>query len=86
MNNSWSQYKSKLKAMYFDDNYKSIDELCKNIPDDVIKDQWINLIYYWKSDKTKVYLCCIYHDLIEFLVMLINQKSTFSYVGNKWTK
>lgn len=39
--------------MYFDD-LASLDEMYKKIPEDVVRDQWISLVNFWKTKTAKV--------------------------------
>ncbi|KAF0891562.1 hypothetical protein E2562_010556 [Oryza meyeriana var. granulata] len=48
----WRQYKSNLKALYFDAS-KNMEVNCSNAPQDVIKDQWIALVNNWMTSKAK---------------------------------
>nr|CAD1830144.1 unnamed protein product [Ananas comosus var. bracteatus] len=45
----WKDYKCGLKARYFDD-LASLDEMYKKVPEDIVRDQWISLVNFWKTE------------------------------------
>lgn len=49
----WKDYKCDLKGTYFDER-ASLKELHSKAPEDVVNDQWISLVNFWKSDAGKV--------------------------------
>ena len=53
MAKKFRDYKSELKARYFDREL-GLDVSMKNVPPDVSPDQWQFLVSYWMSDKGKV--------------------------------
>ncbi|OAY62811.1 hypothetical protein ACMD2_09523 [Ananas comosus] len=48
----WKDYKCDLKGAYFDEK-ASLKELYNLVPKDVIKDQWVYLVDFWKSNEGK---------------------------------
>ncbi|OAY76594.1 hypothetical protein ACMD2_25232, partial [Ananas comosus] len=48
----WRDYKCSLKARYFDD-LASLDEMYKKVPEDIVRDQWISLVNFWKTETAK---------------------------------
>lgn len=59
----WKDYKCDLKASHFDE-LASLKELYKKVPKDVIKDQWIYLVDFWKSDEGKVQIILLLNDYL----------------------
>lgn len=49
----WKDYKCDIKAAYFNEK-ASLKELYSLVPKDVVKDQWIYLVDFWKSNEGKV--------------------------------
>ncbi|XP_020080553.1 uncharacterized protein LOC109704196 isoform X3 [Ananas comosus] len=48
----WKDYKCSLKARYFDD-LASLDEMYKKVLEDIVRDQWISLVNFWKTETAK---------------------------------
>lgn len=57
----WRQYKYDLKQRYFKPDVKSIQEICESVPNGVSRQNWLDLVKYWNSDKGQV--CFHYMDL-----------------------
>ncbi|KAJ4813236.1 Plant transposase (Ptta/En/Spm family) [Rhynchospora pubera] len=53
LNTKWCQYKSNLKSMHYVENV-SAEELCRNVPEGIPRDQWGSLVCYWKSAESKL--------------------------------
>ncbi|XP_020080552.1 uncharacterized protein LOC109704196 isoform X2 [Ananas comosus] len=49
----WKDYKCSLKARYFDD-LASLDEMYKKVLEDIVRDQWISLVNFWKTETAKL--------------------------------
>ncbi|XP_021726875.1 uncharacterized protein LOC110694022 [Chenopodium quinoa] len=49
----WRGYKHDLKKRYFKPAEKSIREICDNPANGVRKNNWVNLVKYWNSEKGK---------------------------------
>lgn len=47
----WRQYKYDLKQRYFKPDVKSIQEICESVPNGVSRQNWLDLVKYWNSDK-----------------------------------
>ncbi|KAH9621491.1 hypothetical protein KSS87_002746, partial [Heliosperma pusillum] len=46
----WRDYKCTLKGIHYSDD-ENITELHNNCPEDVVHDQWISLVNFWRSDE-----------------------------------
>lgn len=53
LNKKWKDYKAELKAKHFD-RTKPKEEISKNVPPGVIKQQWLSLVEFLYSDVAKV--------------------------------
>ena len=60
VNIKWKHYKWELQRDYYKPNVTK-EQIIENIPDKVIKEQWISLVSYWFSEKFKVFLSSVLH-------------------------
>ncbi|XP_074314668.1 uncharacterized protein LOC141649899 [Silene latifolia] len=50
INHKWRDYKCLLKGKHYSDD-ANITELQNNVPQDVVNDQWISIVNFWRSDE-----------------------------------
>lgn len=58
MNEKWKQFKHDLKSKGYDES-KTEEEMASSIPDTrVLPSQYRELVHYWCSEKSQVYVQC----------------------------
>ena len=60
VNLKWKHYKWKLHQAYYNPNM-SKEKMIEKKPENVTKEQWINLVSYWCSKKFKVFVLSELH-------------------------
>ena len=55
INHKWKDYKCFFKAKSGYDDISNISILHDKVPPDVLKDQWISLVNFWRLEEGQVY-------------------------------